>query len=187
MQRRRNVCRFTSYVCQRTRRRRRARPVPPKRQREGGRPRWSSGDFRGHASPARSPARHIVRSLDWRSADERHRFDEGGADHQRIDPRPAAAMARRRHGDVARRQSTRRGHVDPLARHHPAGEHGRRAWTELSRHPPARVGTPIASTSSNRAPTGITVIRGSRSSAASTARSSSIRANPIPSRPIAST
>ena len=93
----------------------------------------------GRAPSAGGAARHLVRSVDRRSADELHRLDEDRADHQRIDSRPAAAVARRRHRDAARRQSARRGHVDSLARHRPAGRHGRRARPELPRHPPARV------------------------------------------------
>ena len=48
------------------------------------------------------------------------------------------ALARGRHGDAAGRQSPARGRLDPLARHSAAGEHGRRAGLELSRHPPGR-------------------------------------------------
>ena len=50
-------------------------------------------------------------------------------------PGPLLRWREGRHRHAARRQSARRGHVDPLARHHPAGRHGRRARPQLSRHP----------------------------------------------------
>jgi FtsP/CotA-like multicopper oxidase with cupredoxin domain len=44
------------------------------------------------------------------------------------------SLARRRHRDAARAQPLETGHLHPLARHHPAGQHGRCAGPELPWH-----------------------------------------------------
>ncbi|MDT4860440.1 hypothetical protein FQZ97_950050 [compost metagenome] len=84
--------------------------------------------------PARGTQRHRVRPVHRRDAGELHRQGANRQDHQRHPPRPAAALARRRHRDPAGAQPPGRRHLHPLARHDPAGQHGRRAGLQLRRH-----------------------------------------------------
>ena len=85
---------------------------------------------------------------------------------QTINGSMPAPVLRWREGDTvtaARRQSpARRGHVDPLARHAPAGEHGRRAGAEFRRHPARRDLHLSIRCASRPAPTGTTAIPASR-------------------------
>ena len=59
-----------------------------------------------------------------------------GHDHQRLAPWADSSLARRRYRHIARAQPPQGGHLHPLARHHPAGEHGWRSWPELPWHRP---------------------------------------------------
>ena len=101
--------------------------LPPPRRRRAGRPRR-----------CRRAGGHRVRPAHRPDAGERHRPRAGRAHDQRLAAGPAPALARGRHGDAARVERARRRHVDPLARHPPARQHGRRPRSQLRRHPPRR-------------------------------------------------
>jgi cytochrome c553 len=82
--------------------------------------------------------------------------------------------------------TARRGRVDPLARHPPAGQHGRRAGTQLHGIHPGETYV-YRFTSSRTGPTGTTATPASRSSAASTAAHHRGAWSPSPSDTTAST
>ena len=73
-----------------------------------------------------------------RNADEHHGRAAHRAHDQRHDARAHRPAPRRRHGHAASEEPAGGGRVHPLARRHPARQHGRRARAQLSRHPPGR-------------------------------------------------
>lgn len=116
---------FATHLRQRPRRHRSAR-------RTGSLARPGLGP--GRAGPAEPARRRQFRPVHRRDPGEPQRLAGHRHDHQRFAARPDPALARRRQRDPAGAQPPRRGHLDPLARHHPAGQHGWRAGPQLRRH-----------------------------------------------------
>ena len=87
------------------------------------------------AAGAGGAVRHRVRPAHRRDRGQRHRQVAHGAHDQRLAAGAAAALAGGRHGHAERRERPRRGHVDSLARHPAARQHGRRARPQLLGHP----------------------------------------------------
>ena len=113
------------------RRRRQPRPAAPARRAPSPAPRSDAGVLTGT-------------EFDLRIGETPVNFTGAAATALTINGSLPAPLLRWREGDTVTLRvanTPRRGHVDPLARHHPAGQHGRRARPQLRRHPPGETYT----------------------------------------------